>query len=96
MTKYRDMMLEDLYDRPAKEVSLSELSVTIAEAQQEFLESIPFNAWRFFTPTKDEITFLDSHLCFGDADPIDVNDKEFKEALEFWVCQAGGTIKWKK
>lgn len=77
-------------------IELSQLKSHIQGLQLQFLDQIPFDAWRFFTPCRDEIQFMEGEISFNQADFFDVNGKDFRDCLEFWAKQAGGTIKWDK
>ena len=77
-------------------IQMSQLRAHIKGLHDKFLDQIPFNAWRFFSPSLSEVQFLDGQVSFNEADFFDVDERDFRECLEFWVTQAGGTIKWEK
>jgi hypothetical protein len=81
--------------QPENQIELSQLRLHIKELQQQFVDQIPFNAWRFFTPCHSGIDFIEGDISFNEADYFNVNDQDFKECLEFWVTQAGGEVIWK-
>lgn len=52
---------------------------------------MPYNVWRFFTNCDKQITFASEQASFGE----DYGDiKEIRTAIEWFVDQFGGKVKW--
>ena len=77
-------------------IEYKKIKEQIVEAQATFLNSIPWNAYRFFVGKFEDVHMYDTSISFNEADSFEVNDPAFRECLEFWVKHAGGKIKWSK
>jgi hypothetical protein len=78
-------------------IMIREVNELIDKKQEEIIDSIPYNAWRFFTGEKQLIYFVGKEIGLNDSgDTFDISSREFKECLEYWVAQAGGKVSWKK
>lgn len=59
---------------------------------QEDIE-VPFHVWRFFGDRAKEINIAGNQASFGEDYGT---TEELRKAVEFYVDQLGGTVKWSK
>ena len=59
---------------------------------QEDIE-VPFHAWRFFGDGAKKINIAGNQASFGEDYGT---TEELRKAIEFYVGQLGGTVKWSK
>ena len=54
---------------------------------------VPYNVWRFFSPQSKIITLSADQASFGEDYGT---EQELRTAIEFYVDQLGGKVKWEK
>ena len=73
-------------------MKLSTVIETQQQLEENFRNSIPHDAWRVFGPRGD-IRIIDGQISLTlEGDPLSIG--EFRQVLEWWAEQLGGSISW--